>query len=72
MDSGSCAQQLIGKSSGKDKNGFAGSWNFNSPNTPPSQYKLATKEIKAVETKRSQRSVLVRFWRGNNWFCKAE
>jgi hypothetical protein len=46
---------------GKAKDGHAGSWNFNSKEELPSQYKLATKEIKSVETKKGLHSVMVDF-----------
>ncbi|MBB6130628.1 alpha-L-rhamnosidase-related protein [Mucilaginibacter lappiensis] len=55
---------------GKGKNGFAGSWNFNSPGTPPSQYKLSTKEIKVVDTKQGEHSVLVDFGEETIGFVK--
>lgn len=55
---------------GKQKNGLAGSWNFNSATTPPSQYKLETKEIKAVDIQRNQRSVVVDFGEETIGFIK--
>jgi alpha-L-rhamnosidase len=46
---------------GKVKDGHAGSWNFNSKADLPSQYKLATKEVKAATTTKGPHSVLVDF-----------
>ncbi|RFP21853.1 alpha-rhamnosidase [Duganella sp. BJB488] len=39
----------------------AASWNFDTPDAPPSRYKLATREIQAAVIQRSPRSLLVDF-----------
>ena len=46
---------------GKVKDGHAGSWNFNSKADLPSQYKLATKEVKAATTTKGPHSVVFDF-----------
>lgn len=55
---------------GRANDGYAGSWNFNAPDAPPSQYKLPTREIKPVDIKRNQRSVLVDFGEETIGFIK--
>jgi alpha-L-rhamnosidase len=48
----------------------AGSWNFDTPDRPPSRYKLATKEVKAVSIERGKGSVLVDFGQETIGFVK--
>jgi hypothetical protein len=48
----------------------AAGWNFDGPDQRPSDYKLATKEVKAVEAKRHARSILVDFGRETVGFVK--
>jgi alpha-L-rhamnosidase len=49
---------------------YAAGWNFDAPEQRPSAYKLATKEIQAVDVKRSARSILVDFGRETVGFVK--
>ncbi len=39
----------------------AGSWNFNAPNTPPSEFKLATTPMSPVKTEKKNNGILVDF-----------
>lgn len=48
----------------------AGSWNFNTPQTPPSKFALATKEQFAVKTEKKDKSILLDFGKETFGFVK--
>lgn len=48
----------------------AASWKFDSPDAPPSHYKLATREVAAASIKRGERSLLVDFGQETIGFIK--
>ena len=48
----------------------AGSWNFNSPDTPPSQFRLATEPMNAISTEKKDKGLLVDFGKETMGFVK--
>jgi alpha-L-rhamnosidase len=49
---------------------LAASWNFDSPDSPPSRFKLPTREVKATTIERGPRSILVDFGEETIGFVK--
>lgn len=48
----------------------AGCWNFNSPDTPPSKFKLATEPMNAVSTEKKDKGLLVDFGKETMGFVR--